>query len=142
MRTETAPVIRLDDYRPSDYLVDRVELDVRLDARATRVTAVLALRPNPAGRPGAPLVLDGDELALKALALDGRDLPPGTFAVDPQALTLTEPPQRSSRSRSRPRSTRAPTPSSWASTGRAGSTARNARRRDSAASPTSSTGRT
>ncbi|HEX2555612.1 MAG TPA: aminopeptidase N [Microvirga sp.] len=94
MRTETAPVIRLEDYRPSDFLIERVELDVRLDPTATRVTAVLALRPNPEGRPGAPLVLDGDDLVLKALALDGRDLPAGAFAADPQALTIPEPPQR------------------------------------------------
>jgi aminopeptidase N len=94
MRTETAPVIRLEDYRPSDYLIDRVDLDVRLDPAATRVTATLALRPHPAGRPGAPLVLDGDELVLKALALDGRSLPSGAFAADPQSLTIPEPPQR------------------------------------------------
>ena len=72
MRTDTAPLIRLEDYRPSDFLIDRVELDVRLHPTATRVTATLAMRPNPAGRSDAPLVLDGDELNLKALALDGR----------------------------------------------------------------------
>lgn len=30
MRTENAPVIRLEDYRPSDYGIDRVDLDVWL----------------------------------------------------------------------------------------------------------------
>ena len=35
MRTETAPVVRLEDYRPSDFLIDRVELDVRLHPTAT-----------------------------------------------------------------------------------------------------------
>ncbi|MDQ4136006.1 MAG: aminopeptidase N, partial [Pseudomonadota bacterium] len=94
MRTDTAPVIRLEDYRPSDYLIDRVELDVWLDPQATRITATLALRPNPVGRASAPLVLDGDELVLKALALDGRDPPVGAFEADSQALTIPEPPQR------------------------------------------------
>jgi aminopeptidase N len=94
MRTETAPVIRLADYRPSDYLIDRVHLDVRLDPRATRVTARLELRPNPQGRPGAPLVLDGDELSLQGVSLDGRTLAAGEFAATPQALTLPEPPRR------------------------------------------------
>ncbi len=47
MRTETPPLIRLEDYRPSAFLIDRVDLDIRLDPHATRITAELALRPNP-----------------------------------------------------------------------------------------------
>ncbi|MGE7414525.1 aminopeptidase N [Methylobacterium tarhaniae] len=87
-------IVRLADYRPSDYLIDRVDLDVRLHPTETRVTATLALRPNPAGEPGAPLVLDGDELTLLAIALDGQPTGPGAIAVTPRALTLHQPPQR------------------------------------------------
>ncbi|HZH53298.1 MAG TPA: aminopeptidase N [Microvirga sp.] len=94
MRTDLAQIVRLEDYRPSDFLIDRVELDVRLHPTATRVTATLALQPNPAGRADAPLVLDGDELNLKALALDGRALPAGEFEASPQALTIAQPPRR------------------------------------------------
>ena len=94
MRTETPPTVRLEDYRPSDHLIDRVTLDVRLDPHDTRVTAHLAIRPNPAGRAGAPLVLDGDDLRLLALDLDGAPLAPAAFRVAPSALTLPEPPQR------------------------------------------------
>ncbi|HEX2125850.1 MAG TPA: M1 family aminopeptidase, partial [Thermoleophilaceae bacterium] len=94
MRTETAPVIRLEDYRPSDFLIDRVDLDIRLHATATRVTATLALRPNPAGRADARLALDGDELNLKALAIDGRAPPPGSFEAGPQGLVVAAPPRR------------------------------------------------
>ncbi|KQT45537.1 aminopeptidase [Methylobacterium sp. Leaf456] len=94
MRTETPPTVRLEDYRPSDHLIDRVDLDVRLDPHDTRVTARLAIRPNPAGRPGAALVLDGDDLRLVALDLDGAQLAPAAFRVAPSALTLPEPPQR------------------------------------------------
>ncbi len=74
MRTETAPIIRLEDYRPSDFLIDNVELDVKLHQTETKIIASLAMRPNPAGRSDAPLVLDGDELNLKSVALDGRIL--------------------------------------------------------------------
>ncbi|GMA76787.1 hypothetical protein GCM10025880_32040 [Methylorubrum aminovorans] len=94
MRTETPPTVRLDEYRPSDHLIDRVELDVRLDPRDTRVTATLALRPNPAGHAGAPLVLDGDELSLLALELDGQGLAPEAYRAGPSGLTLHTPPQR------------------------------------------------
>jgi aminopeptidase N len=94
MRTDTAPTVRLTDYRPSDYLIDQVDLDIRLDATETRVRATLSLRPNPRGVAGAPLVLDGDELDLKALALDGHALPAGSFTATPQKLVITSPPTR------------------------------------------------
>ncbi|GJD59692.1 aminopeptidase N [Methylobacterium dankookense] len=94
MRTETPPLIHLSDYRPSDFLIDRVDLDVRLHPSRTRVTAVLALRPNPAGDPDAPLRLDGDELSLVALDLDGRPLPEDAYAVGPSGLVLAAPPRR------------------------------------------------
>jgi aminopeptidase N len=94
MRTDTAPTIRLADYQPSNYLIDRVDLDIRLDATETRIRASLSLRPNPLGVAGAPLVLDGDELDLKALALDGHALPAGSFTVTPQKLVIASPPDR------------------------------------------------
>jgi aminopeptidase N len=94
MRTDTPPVVRLEDYRPSDWLIDRVELDVRLDPAATRVFATLAVRPNPAGDPAAALVLDGDELELAGLALDGGTLGPDAYAAGPQGLTIHAPPRR------------------------------------------------
>ena len=94
MRNEDAPLIRLEDYRPSDWLIDTVDLDIALHPTATRVRALLALRPNPQGRAGAPLVLDGDELALKAIALDHAPLAASDYEAGPQRLTVHAPPQR------------------------------------------------
>ena len=54
MRTESPTLIRLEDYRPSDHLIDTVALDVRLHPRETRIVATLALRPNPDGRANTP----------------------------------------------------------------------------------------
>ncbi|GJD95663.1 aminopeptidase N [Methylobacterium iners] len=95
MRTETPTMIRLEDYRPSDYLIDRVELDVRLHSRETRITATLAMRPNPVGRAGAPLVLDGEDLTLVSLALDGQPLCPDAYGLNATSLTLPNPPSES-----------------------------------------------
>ena len=61
MRTDTAQPIRLQDYRPPEWLVDRVSLDVSLHPTSARVKATLSLKPNPASA-AAPLVLDGDGL--------------------------------------------------------------------------------
>ena len=53
MRTETPIVTRLEDYRPSDFLIDRIELDIRLHPTATRIRSVLSVQPNPLGAAGA-----------------------------------------------------------------------------------------
>jgi aminopeptidase N len=97
MRTEQARPVRLQDYRPPDWLVDTVDLDVRLDRTATRVRAVLSLKPNPRASAPAPLVLDGDELNLVSLKLDGAPLPAESFVATPDNLTIAQPPHRSLR---------------------------------------------
>src|SRR5437762_10731608 len=89
MKTETAPV-RLEDYRPPDFLVDTVELIFRLDPEATRVTAKLALRPRG---DGADLVLVGDELKLVSIALDGTTLAADRYEATPQQLVVRRLPQ-------------------------------------------------
>src|SRR5262249_50656655 len=94
MRTDEPRPVRLQDYRPPDWLVDTVELDVSLDASATRVRAALLLRPNPKAAAPPPLVLDGDDLALVALRLDGEPLAPAHYVATPDRLSLAQPPQR------------------------------------------------
>ena len=94
MRTEEARPVRLEDYRPPDWLVETVELDVLLDATATQVRATLTLRPNESGSTPAPLVLDGDALSLRRLKLDGVALPAEQFVATPDRLTIAQPPQR------------------------------------------------
>src|SRR5499427_7707260 len=94
MRTEQARPVRLEDYRPPDWLVESVELDVALDPTATRVRAALTLRPNGNGAAPAPLMLDGEALKLRVLKLDGAALPPERFVVTADQLTIAQPPQR------------------------------------------------
>lgn len=93
MRTEQAQPIRLADYRPPNFLIDTVNLTAKLDGDKTRVIAELAIRPNPQGETGAPLVLDGDELKLVSLKLNGADVAQDSYTVSPHDLTLAQPPR-------------------------------------------------
>jgi aminopeptidase N len=102
MKTDTPRPIQLKDYRPPNYLIYAVNLDVSLHATRTRVRARLKIRRNPAypGNPG-PLRLDGEMIELEALRLDGRQLGPreyqrtdkelvvGSLPADPFTLETT-----------------------------------------------------
>jgi aminopeptidase N len=91
MRTDIAQPIRLKDYRPPDWLVETVSLDVYLHPTATRVRATLVLRPSPKVA-STPLVLDGDDLSLVSLKLDGTTLPSDSYVVTTDRLTIPQPP--------------------------------------------------
>ena len=94
MRTDQAQPVRLSDYRVPDYLIDTVGLDVRLVRHATAVRTRLAIRPNPEGRPGVPLVLDGDNLVLGGVRLDGCTVRADAHLATPDQFTLFAPPAR------------------------------------------------
>jgi len=92
MRTEHGVPVRLADYRPPDWLVETVDLDVSLDATRTRVRARLKLKPNPQAAAPAAVVLDGDELRLVSVTLDGRPLAADAYVATPDRLTILQPP--------------------------------------------------
>ncbi|HET7598621.1 MAG TPA: M1 family aminopeptidase, partial [Burkholderiales bacterium] len=91
MRTDVAQPVRLKDYRPPDWLVETVSLDVSLHPAQTSVRATLRLKPNPQA-PAAPLVLDGDELKFVSLKIDGVEPGRESYVVSPNALTIPQPP--------------------------------------------------
>ncbi len=92
MRTDTDQPIRLQDYRPPDWLVQTVALDVSLHPSAARVRATLQFKPNPRAAAGRALVLDGDGVNLVALKLDGAALAAERYIASPDSLTIPQPP--------------------------------------------------
>jgi aminopeptidase N len=82
---------RLADYRPPDFLIDKVELEFFLAETGTTVTSHLQLRRNPeAGTPEARLRLDGEELELVTAALDGVPLVPGDYRIEPDGALVID----------------------------------------------------
>jgi aminopeptidase N len=92
MRTDTGQVFRLEDYRPSDYLIPETRLDFRLSPDSTVVVADLVVERRADTAPGTPLVLQGDGLTLKRLEIDGRPADAGAYAHAPDRLTIERPP--------------------------------------------------
>ena len=88
-------MIRLSDYVVSPYLIDTVDILISLHPTQTRVRVQSLMRPNPTRIPGiVPLHLDGDELTLVSIAIDGRALAADTYRTSADALILKEPPQQ------------------------------------------------
>ena len=94
MSTPTPTTIHLADYKPSAFLIDSVELDVDIRDEHTRVTSRLQIRRNPASSDiASPLALNGEELELEALELDGRPLGASDYVSSAEHLTIAQVPQ-------------------------------------------------
>jgi aminopeptidase N len=95
MRTDNAKTIYLKDYRPPNYLVDRIELRFELGEEGTEVTSRLSLRRNPdCEQADPPLQLDGEGLELLELVLDDRPLSDREYRYEESRLTLPVVPSR------------------------------------------------
>ena len=92
MRQDTGQIFKIEDYQPSDYLIPETKLTFELQPEATIVTAQFQFERRKGVEAGTPLVLDGDELSLVRLELDGRPVDASGYQVSPQQLVLTTPP--------------------------------------------------
>ena len=95
MTEDTHERIYRRDYRPSEFLIDAVDLSFDLDPLETLVRAKMQLRRNPdLPTSTGPLRLYGDELELRSVRLDGFPLDPARFEADSQSLRIADVPDR------------------------------------------------
>ncbi|WP_420959923.1 aminopeptidase N [Brucella sp. IR073] len=92
MRTDTGQTFRLEDYRPTDYLIPETALVFELDPERTIVRATLTIERREGVAVGAPLVLDGDELTLVSLTVNGAPGENG-YQATPERLEITALPE-------------------------------------------------
>jgi len=90
MREGTAPLVRREDYAPPAYWIKTVDLSFDLDPAKTLVINKMTLEPNPA-LPGAPLRLDGEDINLTRVLVDGE---PVSFRFENQQLVLDKLPEQ------------------------------------------------
>ena len=87
--------VHLKDYAPPPFLITSIALDVDLQEEFARVKAKLVVRRNPkAADPRAPLELNGDELELESVAVDGNPLAPSHYELNDEHLTLRNVPDQ------------------------------------------------
>ena len=95
MRTDTGQIVHLADYRPTDFVLERVDLTFELDPTNTKVEARLIFHRREGVDPTVPLVLDGDELTLSGLLLDQNEVPASQYDVTSEQLTVRDLPAES-----------------------------------------------
>ncbi|MEL0081621.1 MAG: aminopeptidase N, partial [Gammaproteobacteria bacterium] len=88
MRDASPRTIHLKNYQPFAFIVDSIELEVALDPQQTRVKSTLQIKRRPGAAANAPLVLDGKQMQLNRLVVDGFDLRRSEYQVDDESLTL------------------------------------------------------
>ena len=77
----------LKDYKTPDYTIEQVNLEFHLGEEKSLVTTTSTIRQLT---PGAILCLDGDNLTLMSVAINGQVLNAGQYEVDEQSLTIVD----------------------------------------------------
>ncbi len=92
---ERNPLYR-EDYRPSEYKIPNVKLNISLDEENTVVKSHIDVKRNPDNPVGGPLVLNGEDLRLVSLKITEngvtRDLDQSEYMVTPDTLMIKRPP--------------------------------------------------
>ncbi|KAJ0716496.1 putative cytosol alanyl aminopeptidase [Helianthus annuus] len=83
--------IFLKDYKLPEYYFDTVDLSFSLGEEKTIVSAKISVVPRVDGA-ASPLVLDGVDLKLISVKINGNELKEGDFHLDARHLILTSPP--------------------------------------------------
>ena len=87
---EMQPVATLrEDYLPPSHWIEQTDLRFELDDAATLVRSSLQVRRNPQADGDTRLRLDGAELELLEVAIDGRRLSNNEYSVDAAGLAST-----------------------------------------------------
>ncbi|XP_027340209.1 puromycin-sensitive aminopeptidase isoform X5 [Abrus precatorius] len=88
---ETPREIFLKDYKMPDYYFDTVDLKFSLGEEKTLVSSKIAVYPRIEGS-SPPLVLDGQDLTLVSIQINGRALKEEDYHLDARHLTILSPP--------------------------------------------------
>lgn len=87
-------VFRLSDYQVLDYLVKHVDLEIDLSKEPVQSKACLTIEPNPKSQShSVNLELDGENMTLESIALNGKILSPEEYEITKNSLLIKNIPQ-------------------------------------------------
>jgi aminopeptidase N len=89
-RDVSSKLIHRKDYRPYPWALQSAKLRFEIGEEATRVSSELALRRAPGHEEVSDIELDGQDMELISLRMDGRDLEPGDYHLTDERLTVRD----------------------------------------------------
>ncbi|MDH5570499.1 MAG: aminopeptidase N [Gammaproteobacteria bacterium] len=84
----------LKDYVAPDYQIEKIDLYFDLEETSTTVRSVLKVRKNPHAQSNAPLKLDGSQLELKQIAINGQQLQAAEYHLLEEQLVIASVPEQ------------------------------------------------
>lgn len=85
--------IYLKDYQAPAYLIPKIDLLFLLNETSTVVTAKMQVHKNPALKTKQSLKLDGEQIQLLSLKINGQPLGKNEYQVSAESLTILSPPE-------------------------------------------------
>ena len=85
-------IIYLKDYQKPKYQITNVDLIFELELSSTIVRSTLQIQAQPETSAGTSLLLDGEELELLELQLNGEELPSSAYTLLEDGLLIKDPP--------------------------------------------------
>ncbi|WP_264435302.1 aminopeptidase N [Coxiella endosymbiont of Dermacentor marginatus] len=94
MNDKKPRTIYLKDYRPPSFLIDTVHIHIDLYEEETNVKTVLDLQRNLKIKTSEPLILNGEAMILKRIALNEKILLSTEYEVNDSSLTIPNVPDK------------------------------------------------
>ncbi len=91
---QTVTTTYLKDYTPPAFLIEQTDLIFKLNPLKTEVTATLLMVANPKAEPTSKVFLNGQDLTLISLAVDGKTLAENEYELTVDGLWLLSVPER------------------------------------------------
>lgn len=88
MTGNTPNTVYLKDYKKPDYLIPNIHLTFDLDDTKTQVTSILKVKKNYDEGIEKPLVLNGENLTLKSIKVNGESLSNAEYELTDSFLTI------------------------------------------------------
>ncbi|MCH8257852.1 MAG: aminopeptidase N, partial [Proteobacteria bacterium] len=88
IKTAASKTVLRENYRPFAWILDQVKLRFEIREESTRVISELQLSRNPSARPSENIELDGQQMKLVSVRMDGKVLVPGDYFLNADKLVI------------------------------------------------------
>ena len=82
-----------EDYAPYPWTLEQAQFRFEIGDEATRVISEIRFQRNPEAEPAGEIRLDGQDMELLSVALDGRELESGAYEQTPDHLVIRDAPE-------------------------------------------------